>query len=91
VTVRIDVTERLAEAGGSTLYYDVPEVYTGVGDSGGRMVLNGNHFQYNLATDGMESGTIKDLKKFFRILATVSFNDHPATIVGMEDATLESK
>ncbi len=52
VTVRIDVTERLAAAGGSQLYYDVPENYTGVGDSGGRMVLCGNHFQGNLATNG---------------------------------------
>jgi len=91
LTVRIDATEREDQGSTSTVVNDVPEDFNGVGDAESTMVLNGNHFQYNLDTDGFDTGTINDPTIFFRIHVTAEFNTDPTIIVGEEDALLESK
>lgn len=91
VTVRLDVTERENQGTTSTVVNDVPEDFNGVGDPESRLVLTGNHFQYNLDTDGFEAGTIDDPIRFFRVQVTVEYNTEPLVVVGEEDALLESK
>lgn len=91
ITIRIDATERADQGGTSTIINDVPEDFVGVGDPESTMALVGNHFQYNLMTDGFNTGTISDPVRFFRIDLTVEYNTDPGVVVGQEDASLESK
>ncbi len=57
----------------------------------GRTVLNDDQFQFNLDTDGFNTGTIDDPIRFFRIHVTVEYNNDPFVVIGEEDVTLESK
>jgi hypothetical protein len=91
VTVRLNVTQRqYVNASTSTLVNEVPENYTGVGGAGGLMVLTDGHFQYNLKTTGYPAGTVGN-PSFFRAHITVEYDFAPGTVVGEEDALLESK
>jgi hypothetical protein len=54
------------------------------------MVLTGGFFHYNLDTTGYLAGTVGD-PKFYRSHVTVEYNTSPGTVVGEEDALLESK
>jgi hypothetical protein len=91
VTVKLSVTERqYVNATTSVLVNDVPENFSGVGSAGGVMVLTGGQFHYNLDTSGYPAGTVNN-QLFFRSHVTVEFNTAPGTIVGQEDALLESK
>ena len=87
----MDVRLRSATPGGSTEENDVPEDYQGVGDGESTMVLTGNHFQFNLDTDGFEAGTLGDPILFYRAHVTVEYSSEPGIVVGEEDALLESK
>jgi hypothetical protein len=91
LTVRIDTTEREDQGTASTLVSDIPEDFNGVGEPESVMVLMGDHFQYNLDTDGLETGTFSDPNRFFRVLVNVEYNTDPGIVVGTEDALLESK
>jgi hypothetical protein len=91
VTVKLNVTQRqYVNATTSTLVNDVPENYTGVGGAGGVMELTGGFFHYNLNTSGYPAGTVNN-PTFFRSHVTVEYNTAPGTVVGEEDALLESK
>ena len=90
VTFRLDMTER-DDQGMTTIVNDVPEEFNGVGSSEGIMVLNGNHFQFNLDTDTFDPSTIGNPNLYFRAHVTVEYDTDPTIVVGEEDALLESK
>jgi hypothetical protein len=88
VTVKINVVE--LDIQNPIWSVDLPENYSGVGDSGGTMVLTGGTYQFNLKTTGFEAGTVNN-GRFFISDVTVSYNSAPTVIVGEEDVQLESK
>jgi hypothetical protein len=91
VTVKLNVTERqYVNATTSVLVNDVPENFTGAGSAGGLLVLTDGQFHYNLDTSGYPAGTVNS-PMFFRSHITVEYNTAPGTVVGEEDALLESK
>jgi hypothetical protein len=88
VTVKLNVVEM--DVKNPIWSVDLPENSSGVGDSGGTMVLTGGSYQFNLKTTGFEAGTANN-GRFFLSDVTVYYNSAPTVIAGEEDVQLESK
>jgi hypothetical protein len=89
VTVKITESLRTSDSSPPTTSF-VPS-YVGAGDSGGTMVLNGGHYQYNVKTDSADfpSGTVNNAYYFDSI---ITVRDSATSIIlGQEDAHLESR
>jgi hypothetical protein len=90
VRVMVDVDEYQGAYFGGVVIDDVPES-AGAPDGGVEMTLRGNHFQYNVRTQGYETGTIAPgNNKFFRSCVSV-VSRGTGVVLGREDAILESK
>jgi hypothetical protein len=90
VKIKLDVTERAGTYTNSTVFNDLPEAYSGMGDPGSLMQLIDHHFQYNLDTTGYESNTINNATRFFQSCVEVEYLSNPGIVVGRENAILES-
>jgi hypothetical protein len=90
VMVKLTIAE-VFQSGSSMTTSNIVPAYTGLGDSGGILVLTGNKFQYNLNTSGYQPGTVSTQNKWFRMLVNVYYNNAPTISVGAEDASFESK
>jgi hypothetical protein len=92
VSVHLDESLWTISVGVPVLIKDLPEAFAGVGDAGGKMVLVGGHYQYNLQTNAANypAGTEND-NRFFRGAISVAYTASPGYVVGYASTRLESR
>ncbi len=89
VTLRLSVHYRDDASTASTT---IEPEYQGVGGPDGRLVLVGNHFQYNQKTAaGTYPAGSSASSRYFQNVVTLTYSATPGVVAAQEDARLESK